>query len=59
MEIVGNGVNALNRPSEGLVFFNSAIAIAEHDKDVGTPFMALKGKRKPCSYSIAKMKHKL
>ncbi len=44
LEIVGNGVNALNRPSEGLVFFNSAIAIAEHDKDVGTPFMALEGK---------------
>jgi CHAT domain-containing protein len=44
LEIIGNGVNALNRPSEGMVFFNRALAIADRDKDVGTPFMALEGK---------------
>ena len=44
LEIIGNGLNGLNRPSEGMVFFNRAIAIADRDKDVGTPFMALEGK---------------
>ena len=44
LELVGNGLNGLNRPSEGMFFFNRAIAIADHDKDVGTPFMALEGK---------------
>jgi CHAT domain-containing protein len=44
LEIVGNGLNGLNRPSEGLIFFNRAISIADRDKDVGTPFMAYEGK---------------
>ena len=44
LEIIGNGLNGLNRPSEGMVFFNRAIATADRDKDVGTPFMALEGK---------------
>jgi CHAT domain-containing protein len=44
LEIVGNGLNELNRPSEGLAFLNRAIAIADRDKDVGTPFMAYEGK---------------
>ena len=44
LEIVGNGLNGLNRPSEGLVFFNRAISIADRDKDVGTPYMAYEGK---------------
>ena len=44
LEIIGNGLNGLNRPSEGMVFCNRAIAIADRDKDVGTPFMALEGK---------------
>jgi CHAT domain-containing protein/Tfp pilus assembly protein PilF len=44
LELVGNGLNGLNRPSEGTAFFNTAIAIADRDRDVGTPFMALEGK---------------
>lgn len=44
LEIVGNGLNGLNRPSEAMVFFNRAISIADRDKDVGTPFMAYEGK---------------
>jgi len=44
LEIIGNGVNGLNRPSEGMAFFDRAIAIVDRDKDVGTPFMALEGK---------------
>ncbi len=44
LEIVGNGLNDLNRPSEALAFLNRAIAIADRDKDVGTPFMAYEGK---------------
>ena len=44
LELVGNGLNGLNRPSEGAAFFNTAIAIADRDRDVGTPFMALEGK---------------
>ena len=44
LEIIGNGLNGLNRPSEGMVFCDRAIAIAGRDKDVGTPFMALESK---------------
>ena len=44
LEIVGNGFNALNRTSEAMFFFNRAIAIANDDHDVGTPFMAYEGK---------------
>ena len=44
LEIIGNGLNGLNRPSEGMTFFNRALDIADRDKDVGTPFMALEGK---------------
>jgi len=44
LEIVGNGLNDLNRSSEALAFLNRAIAIADRDKDIGTPFMAYEGK---------------
>jgi len=44
LEIVGNGFNALNRPSEAMFLFNKAIGIANHDHDIGTPFMAYEGK---------------
>ena len=44
LEIIGNGFNALNRTSEAMFFFNRAIAIANDDHDVGTPFMAYEGK---------------
>jgi CHAT domain-containing protein len=44
LEIVGNGFNAVNRTSESIFLFDRAIAIANRDHDVGTPFMAYEGK---------------
>jgi CHAT domain-containing protein/tetratricopeptide (TPR) repeat protein len=44
LELVGNGLNGLNRPSEGMIFFPRAIRIANHDGYVGTPFMAYEGR---------------
>ncbi|MGH9451633.1 MAG: hypothetical protein ACRD11_14035, partial [Terriglobia bacterium] len=44
LELVGNGMNGLNRAPEGTPFLDRAIRIAKHDGYVGTPFMALEGK---------------
>jgi CHAT domain-containing protein len=44
LELVGNGMNGLNRQTEAMFFLDRAIRIANHDGYVGTPFMALEGK---------------
>lgn len=44
LELVGNGMNGLNRHAEAMIFLNRAIRIATHDGYVGTPFMAFEGK---------------
>ncbi|MGH9773142.1 MAG: hypothetical protein ACRD4Q_15830, partial [Candidatus Acidiferrales bacterium] len=44
LELVGNGMNGLNRHAEAMIFLGRAIRIANHDGYVGTPFMALEGK---------------
>ncbi len=44
LELVGNGMNGLNRHAEAMIFLDRAIRIAKHDGYVGTPFMALEGK---------------
>lgn len=44
LELVGNGMNGLNRHAEAMIFLDRAIRIARHDGYVGTPFMALEGR---------------
>lgn len=44
LEIVGNGLNGLNRQAEAMEFFDRAVRIASHDGYVGTPFMAYEGR---------------
>lgn len=44
LELVGNGMNGLNRHAEAMIFLDRAIRIANHDGYVGTPFMAFEGK---------------
>jgi len=44
LELVGNGMNGLNRHAEAMIFLDRAIRIARHDGYVGTPFMAFEGK---------------
>lgn len=44
LELVGNGMNGLNRHAEAMIFLDHAIRIARHDGYVGTPFMAFEGK---------------
>src|SRR5271166_2443210 len=44
LEMLGNGMEEVNRQSEALMFFERAIKIAEADKDSGLPFMAYEGK---------------
>lgn len=44
LELVGNGMNGLNRHAEAMIFLDRAIRIAKHDGYVGTPFMAFEGK---------------
>ncbi|MGH9327274.1 MAG: hypothetical protein ACRD2B_11420, partial [Terriglobia bacterium] len=43
LELVGNGMNGLNRHAEAMIFLDRAIRIANHDGYVGTPFMAIEG----------------
>ncbi len=43
LELVGNGMNGLNRQTEAMIFLDRAIRIANHDGYVGTPFMAIEG----------------
>ncbi len=44
LELLGNGMEEVNRNSEALTFFERAIKIAEAEKDSGLPFMAYEGK---------------
>src|SRR5271166_752227 len=44
LEMLGNGMEEVNRHSEALTFFERAIKIAEGEKDSGLPFMAYEGK---------------
>jgi tetratricopeptide (TPR) repeat protein len=44
LELVGNGLNGLNRQAEAMAFFDRAIRIAGHDGYIGTPFMAYEGR---------------
>ncbi|HEV2418030.1 MAG TPA: CHAT domain-containing protein [Terriglobia bacterium] len=44
LELIGNGMNGLNRHAEAMIFLDRAIRIARHDGYVGTPFMAYEGK---------------
>ena len=44
LEMLGNGMEEVNRHSEALMFFDRAIKLAESDKDSGLPFMAYEGK---------------
>ncbi len=44
LELVGNGLNGLNRQAEAMEFFDRAIRIARHDGYIGTPFMAYEGR---------------
>jgi tetratricopeptide (TPR) repeat protein len=44
LEIVGNGLNGLNRQAEAMEFFDRAIRIAGHDGYIGTAFMAYEGR---------------
>lgn len=44
LELVGNGMNGLNRHAEAMIFLDRAIRIARHDGYVGTPFMAFEGR---------------
>ena len=44
LEMLGNGMEEVNRHSEALMFFDRAISLAKSDKDSGLPFMAYEGK---------------
>jgi CHAT domain-containing protein len=44
LEMLGNGLVEVNRPSDALMFFERAIKIAEADEDSGLPFMGYEGK---------------
>ena len=44
LEMLGNGMVEVNRPTEALMFFERAIKIAEAEKDSGLPFMGYEGK---------------
>ena len=44
LEMIGNGLVEVNRPSDALMFFERAITIAEADEDSGLPFMGYEGK---------------
>src|SRR5271166_4456805 len=44
LEFLGIGMVEVNRPTEGLMFFERAIKIAESEKDSGLPFMGYEGK---------------
>jgi CHAT domain-containing protein len=44
LEMLGNGLVEVNRPSDALMFFERAIKIAEADTDSGLPFMGYEGK---------------
>jgi tetratricopeptide (TPR) repeat protein len=44
LEMLGNGMEEVNRHSEALMFFERAIKLAESDKDSGLPFMGYEGK---------------
>lgn len=44
LEMIGNGLVEVNRPSDALMFFERAIKIAEADEDSGLPFMGYEGK---------------
>ncbi len=44
LEMLGNGMVEVNRPSEALMCFERAIRIAEANKDSGLPFMGYEGK---------------
>jgi len=46
LEMLGNGMEEVNRHSEGLMLFQKAIKLAEADTDSGLPFMAYEGKAK-------------
>jgi len=44
LEMLGDGMEEVNRHNEALMFFDRAINLAQSDKDCGVPFMALEGK---------------
>ena len=44
LEMLGNGMEEVNRHSEALMFFERAIKLAESDEDSGLPFMGYEGK---------------
>jgi CHAT domain-containing protein len=44
LEMLGNGMLEVDRNSEGLLFFERAIKLAETNKDSGVPFMGYEGK---------------
>ena len=44
LEMLGNGMEEVNRHTEALMFFDRAISLAKSDKDSGLPFMAYEGK---------------
>jgi len=46
LEMLGNGMEEVNRHSEALMLFQKAITLAEADTDSGLPFMAYEGKAK-------------
>ena len=46
LEMLGNGMVEVNRPSEALMCFERSIRLAEAKKDSGLPFMAMKERRK-------------
>ena len=44
LEMLGNGMVEVNRPSEALMCFERSIRLAEANKDSGLPFMGYEGK---------------
>src|SRR3974390_2017189 len=44
LEMLGNGMVEVNRPSEALMCFERSISLAEANKDSGLPFMGYEGK---------------
>ncbi len=44
LELLGKGLEEVNRHAEALIFFERAIKLAEADDDCGLPFMGYEGK---------------
>lgn len=46
LEMLGTGMEEVNRHGEALMFFDRAIHLTQSDRDCGVPFMAIEGKAK-------------